>query len=427
MSARILWQPQLSNYDTQGRFILTADSNWQIFVLKAREMVKADPEIKIDVIVPMPENCLESASQLLYEHRIQDHVVLVYMPIVPSALVTRFDFPWERIKSALGAWLKEYTHVYINDPMLLRHYKALFFLNKASPKFVIQTHFLDSPISRIVPDEVSYWHGIVEACTKADVCLWHCQSMEDVFFEALGRDYQQHIVNSIMAKSDVWKDGYSSTEINRSVDHANLRFDPKSLDCKTVVWVPNRVGGLGKSFDYTNNGKFLFEVVPEVWRQRMGRGLHTETDFVVVAGNPNQKITNDEIVEHCPAYVKLVDGPVNRDEYRWLSARADVVVGLYTNDTNGGLASLESIDAGMAVPLFPDIYEYQVYFDAIDWPHELRIKPDLSDAAEVMNRVLDQCHLGATALKVKALREFIQRYASYEHTTPEMMKRLGFI
>lgn len=418
MSARILWQPQLSNYDTQGRFILTADSNWQIFALKAREMVKADPGIRIDVIVPLAENCLEGVHGLLSEHDLLDHVALVRLPIVPSALVTRFDFPWERIKAELGSRLTSYTHVYINDPMLLRHYKALFFLNKAFPKFIVQTHFLDSPVARIAPDEVSYWHGTIEACVKADACLWHCESMEDVFFEALDRDYQPHIVNSIAAKSGVWKDGYSITEIRRPVNVANIRFDLKALEGKTVVWVPNRVGGLGKSFDYTNNGRFLFEVAPEVWKRRQ--------DFVIVAGNPNQKITNDELAERCPPYVKLLPGPVNRDEYRWLSARADVVVGLYTNDTNGGLASLESIEF-QAIPLFPNIYEYKVYFDAVGWPSDLRINPDLSDAADVMCKLLDQRSLDHVVSTAAKLRDFVRSYASYEHTTPVMMKRLGFL
>lgn len=418
MSAKILWQLQLSSYDSFGKFILTADSNWQIFALKAAEMVKVDPNIKIDVLVPFNQSCTEDLTKLLLEHGLGSNVELVELNIASNALQTRFDFDWSHVKLALRDKLDSYTHVYINDPMLLRHYKALFYLNKAKPKFILQTHFLDSPAARIADDEVSYWHGTVEACTKADVCLWHCDSMKAVFKDALSMDYKQHIVDFLMAKSDVWKDGYSITEIRRTIDTSNLRFDPRALDGKVVVWVPNRVGGLGKSFDYTNNGKFLFEIVPELWKKRQ--------DFVVIAGNPNQKISNDEIVQRCPAYLKLVDGAVNRDEYRYLSTRADIVVGLYTNDTNGGLASLESIEHN-AIPLFPDVYEYKVYFDAVDWPMDLRIKPDLSDSANVLSLLIDRIDNVWVQNCRKEMQDFIRSYASYEHTTPVMMKKLGFV
>jgi len=305
--------------------------------------------------------------------------------------------------------------------MLVRHYKALFYINcKLTPKFIVQTHFLDSPVARIVDDPISYWHGTVEACLKSDSVLWHCVSMQKVFEEAVRQDYKDHIVDAILAKSDCWKDGMSTHEINQPVNMLNLRFDPALIeqDNRVLVWVPNRVGGLGKSFDYTNNGKFLFDTVPELWKQRQ--------DFVVVAGNPNQKITNDEISTLCPAYMKLVPGALNRDEYRWLSAHAELVVGLYTNDTNGGLASLEAIEHN-ALPLFPDIYEYKVYFDAVGWPQDMRIKPDLSDATKIVSRRLDLIQ-DPLALEVPRLRddlrEFVRGYASYERTTPDMMRKL---
>lgn len=415
MSAYVLWQLQLSSYTKEGRFTLTADSNWQMFLTKAIVMTEVSPDVKIDVIVPPEKDCTESPIQMIWEHKLQNNVNLIYVPILANALATRFDFPFSHMVSALPD-LHKYTHVYVNDPMLLRHYKALFFLQKAAPKFVVQTHFLDSPVARIAPDEVSYWHGTVEAVTKSDVCLWHCDSMYQVFLEAIEKHYKQEFYRDMVAKkSKVWKDGYSISEIRKPVEMKNLRFDPATLEGKTVVWVPNRVGGLGKSFDYTNNGKFLFESVPELWKRRQ--------DFVVVAGNPNQKILNNEIAELCPAYVKLVDTAFNRDEYRWMSQRADVTVGLYTNDTNGGLASLEAIEFH-AIPLFPDVYEYKVYFDAVDWPKAFRISPDLSDIVDVASDVIDRAK---SKYDAKALRKFVREYAAYEYTTPRMMQQLGML
>ena len=420
MSSKILWQLQLSNYTKEGKFVLSADSNWQIFLTKALELIKLDENIHIDVILPELNDCLESPINALYDVGISTkNVHPIHIPIQANALATRFDFPWKIILEKVKPLIDSYTHVYINDPLLLPHYKALFYINsKNKPKWVLQTHFLDSPMARVVDDEISYWHGTIEACTKADIFLWHCKTMQDVFKQALLKEHNNDFVESLMKKSDVWKDGYSIKEITKPVNMNNVRFNlTDKCGRKTIIWVPNRVGGLGKSFDYTNNGKFLFEIVPELWKKRQ--------DFVVLAGNPNQKISNDEIAQNCPAYVKLVDGPLNRDEYRYLSQCADVVVGLYTNDTNGGLASLESIEFG-AVPLFPDIFEYKVYFDAIDWPKELRISPDLNDAHLVLNKLLDFMYSNDLDDKVGSLTKFIRDYSSYESTTKHMFSTLGF-
>src|SRR5258708_3620053 len=127
--------------------------------------------------------------------------------------------------------------------------------------------------------------------------------MEDVFHQALKTEFQPHVIDRLMKKSFVFKDGYSVSEIRQPIVSEKLRFSPSGLRDKKIVWVPNRVGGLGKSFDYTNNGKFLFEIVPALWEKRQ--------DFVVIAGNPNQKISNDEVARAYPAYVKVVNGPLN--------------------------------------------------------------------------------------------------------------------
>lgn len=432
---KILWQLQLSNY-ANDQFILSADSNWQIMVTKLIKMLELDPDMKVDILMPMFDACSESPQKLLansFGGKSPQGVNFLQVPIARNALRTRYDFSYDIYKELIRAEVKvegEYTHVYVNDPLHLGNLKAMFFLEKfGSPKFIVQTHFLDNPGNQIAPPECSYWHDQVAAQFKADVCLWHCKSMEDVFFNALARDYTEHRVQEVRDKSYVWKDGYSTKEISQPVDFNNVRFDIEQFNDKKIVFVPNRVGGLGKSFDYTNNGKFLFEYANQLAELR--------DDFVIIAGNPNQKITNSELDAHCKPYVKLVDGALTRDEYRHLCRVSDVVVGLYTNDTNGGLASLEAIELG-TLPLFPDIYEYKVYFDAVQWPESLRIKPDLSNTVEVANNILD--HVGIHNFKLEggkqryctsnvfsALQGFVRKYASYEHTTSEAMKRLWML
>lgn len=413
----ILYQLQLSVYNTNGKFILTADSNWQIFLTKVINMVKVDPKIKIDVLVPKLEDCIENPYQILKDFKLDNNVNLIQIRIAPNALKTRYDFPYNAIERALGDRIYDYTHVYVNDPMLLRHYKALFFLRKMNPKFIIQVHFLDSPMGRIVDPNVSYWRGLCESCEKADIVLMHSQSQLKLFKQALKNDFKKHIVDSILNKTLVWKDGYSIDEIRKPINERNIRFNTHDLDDKTIIWLPNRVGGLGKSFDYTRNGKVLFELIPKLWEQRQ--------DFVVLAGNGNQKISNEEIRDRCPAYYYFPFGAVNRDEYRWISKRADIVGAFYNarEDQNGGLASLESVEFG-SVPLFTNNIEYKVYFDKVNWPQNLRINPDLSDFVEVTSRLLDCYTSNKVQNKRRRIQKFIRQYSAYEYTVPEMMKLL---
>lgn len=421
---RTLYQIQLSNYDPCGKFLLTGDSNWQMAMTKLPYMLRAIPDLVIDILSPNFDDCIENPMERLRSDvpsDLLDRVNLIPVSIARNALRTRYDFNWNEYAAALRLTAKEYTNVYVNDPMLMRHLKALFYLEwKLSPKFIVQTHFLDSPINSVVPPEVSYWHGQVEAAVRADVCMWHCKAMQDVFLEAMSLDYSRRLINQVTDKSVVWKDGYSINEIRKPVNFNNVRFDwakvKREIGDRKIVWVPNRVGGLNKSFDYTNNGKFLFEVVPKLWQSRR--------DFVVFAGNPNQKISNDEIESLCPAYHKLHSTALNRDEYRLLASSADVVVGLYLNDTNGGLASLEAIEHS-AIPLFPDVYEYSTYFNAVDWPKDLRVDSQLENIVDVTSRVISVARTDQASKLHNSIREFIRGYAAYENTTAEMVDIFG--
>lgn len=417
MSANILFQLQLSSYDVNGIFNMIADSNWQVFVSKAINMIKVDSNIHFDVIVPEHHQCKENLYDILRLHNLHKNVSLIELRIAPNALKTRYDFDYSRYEAKLATRIKHYTHIYVNDPMLTRHFRAMTYLYKCNPIIITQCHFLDTPENRLVDESVSYWEGTVEGMLKSDYCVWHSTSQMHDFFVSLEEDYKSRIINNIKKKSIVWKSGYSIEEIRMPINYDNIRFDTKQFDNKTVVWVPNRVGGLNRSFDYTNNGKFLFEIVPELWKKRQ--------DFVIVAGNPSQKIGNYEISQKCPACAYFDFGALNRDEYRWLSQRANIVVALYTIDQNGGCGCLESIEFG-ATPLFPDVYEYQYYFDNVSWPQELRIKPNLQNTDQVLSKLIDIYKTQTSQTKVEELRQFIQHYAAYEYITEPIMKQLKF-
>jgi glycosyltransferase involved in cell wall biosynthesis len=408
---RILWQLQLSNY-YNGKFSLSGDSNWTTFIAKAKQLLKRDPNIKFDIIMPSIVHCTEDYYSQLRDEGLAFSTSVWAIDIIPNALATRYDFNYDQMFNHFSGVAPGITHVYINDPSLLGNYMAMFLNYKwPRPKFIVQCHFLDSPNTRIVPADASYWWRTVEACEKADLMVWHCASQEEFFFGELANVLRDDYIDANFSHSTVWKSGHSTELLDTPVNPLKIRFDTKLLDHNSkVVWVPNRIGGLGISLDYTNNGRFMFEEVQKV-----------QGDFVVYAGNPSQKISNSLLAQHCAKYVELLSVALTTDEYKLLTQRADIVVALYTEDTNGGIAVLEAIHYG-AVPLMPDIYEYKQYFDAVDWPHEFRVAPDLSNVAEVLQLLLD--NLDTLRPYVKRLQGVIKRMYSFESTTERFYQKL---
>jgi hypothetical protein len=199
MHKKLLWIPQYSNYNTSGKFILEADSNWQFVVTKLPMMFRENPKMSVRVIVPwdcvtQPQDLLEDAFSNFRDYDVK----LIRVGIVANAAQTRYDFDFETWKYNVFRKndLADYTHVYVNDPMLVRHVKTLFVIaKKVMPKFITHTHFLDTPDQPLVSKDLSYWHGTVEACVKSDVVMWHCNAMQDQFIDAANKDYKHHIVN----------------------------------------------------------------------------------------------------------------------------------------------------------------------------------------------------------------------------------------
>jgi hypothetical protein len=422
----MLIQTQLSNYDTSGNFILECDSGWQMVMGRVRVMLEAVPDLEVVVMCPRPSQCLtlpeEVNADLIAKHG--DRLQFLYHRILPNALATRYDFDFQVLGDAL-AERGNFDVVYVNDPMLLRNLQALFHLRlKHRPKFVVHSHFIDNPGCPKFPTDASLWMGQCEAARKADVNFWQCDSAMEIFFKEMAHEYTLTTVYDVRAKSWPWDDGYSSEEINVPVDMTKLRFDPNvvetQLQTKALVFVPNRIGGKGRSSDYTNCGHFMFDVLPQLRQLRK--------DFVVVAGNPSQKITNQELVDWCGpnGFINLVPGSLNRDEFKWVAKRADVAVGLYNQDSYGGTATRECIDLG-CMPTWLDCYEYGRIARLAGFDQFLA-KSDLSNVAEKMSELLDFRHIAPTATligKVGKLREVVRMRCSYEETTQRALKKMG--
>jgi len=443
---RLLIQTQLSNYDTKGKFILECDSGWQMVMGRVREMLKLNTELDITVMGPLRDSQLitdpcdvnpdlwekygdgEGGEERLhyFEHN-----------IIPNALVTRYDFDWTSLACGLDLGMMKigrapkFDAVYINDPMHLRNFKAMFHVVAGyQPKFFVHSHFIDIPECPKFPTEASLWLGQCEASLKADHNFWQCESSMKEFMNSMGKWFTQDVVDDVRAKSDAWDDGYSSSEINTPIIEENLRFTPKEFEEKTanknIVFVPNRIGGKGRSSDYTNCGKFMFDILPELRKRRQ--------DFVVICGNPSQKFFNHELVQMCGqnGYVSLVPDALNRDEFKFIASRADVALGLYDQDAYGGTAARECVELG-CMPLWLDCNEYSSIAREDGAQDFVLVKTDFSDLGDKLFNLFD-LQAGKTKFHPSIfdnilchLQNIIDARCSYESTTPAAMARMGLL
>jgi hypothetical protein len=264
---------------------------------------------------------------------------------------------------------------------------------------------------------------------KADWNFWQCESALAEFEVEARKLYRDEVVQKILEKSSPWDDGYSREEITSPVNFDNLRFDVNLVEKlqsagKKIIFVPNRIGEAGVSSDYTNCGKFMFDILPKLHNRRQ--------DFVVIAGNPSQKISNSSLQDRCGrhGYVSLVSGPLNRDEFKYIASRAEISVGLYDQDTYGGTAARECTELG-CIPFWISCNEYsRLARDA--GGHPFMGSPDFSDAPDVLSKLLDEfSELSAHTVDMNYLRErlrdAVRARCSYEVTTLSAMQKMNLL
>jgi hypothetical protein len=401
-------------------------------------MLKLNPDLEIHVMCPYTNQCITAPEdlnkQLLSEY--PGKVKFVKHEIIPNALATRYDFDYVGIAYSLfGVDSVKYDLVYLNDPMHLRNFKAMFYLKGGyTPKFVVHSHFIDDPECPKFPTEASLWMGQCEAARKADYNFWQCESAMNIFFEQFNKEYKTSILKEVKEKSMPWDDGYSSTEMS-SYDESNIRFNIedvyKLIDGKKMIFVPNRIGKEGVSSDYTNCGKFMFEHLPKFAKLMAEIGQ----EYVVFCGNPSQKISNQELEKECGpyGYVSLVPDAFNRDEFKFLASLAPISIGLYNQDSYGGTVARECVELGCQ-PLWTDMYEYKAIAEKSGWPKKYMCKSDLSDVPErLLDLVID---LSDDKLDDKPespwkirnkLIDVVKDRCSYENTTENAMKVMGLL
>jgi hypothetical protein len=445
---KILVDTQLSNYDTYGTFVLEADSGWQMCMGRIRELLKLNPDLSIDILGPnvSTHRAFDHGQVITHPFNINPDIWGTYGPsgncrlqyveheVIPNALATRYDFNWKSLNRTLSlnqhrnGSEPKYDAVYVNDPMRFRALKALFHVAGGySPKFFVHSHFIDDPACPKFPVEASLWLGQVEAAIRADWNFWQCQNSLDTFEREMRKQFLPHVVDDVLRKSSPWDDGYSMEEINSPVNMHNVRFDiaklRRAVDGKMVIFVPNRIGGRGRSSDYTNCGKFMFDILPEIRKRR--------NDFVVIAGNPSQKFLNSELQTECGenGYVSLVPDALNRDEYRFIVKEfVDLVVSLYDQDTYGGTASRECIDLG-CVPLWLDNYEYTSIAKEAKCDDFVLARTDFSDIVDVADRLMTMIINEDPSIELASsrLQNVVRKRCSYESSTVAAAKLMGLI
>lgn len=454
MAKRLLVQTQLSNINyVQNKFDLACDSGWQMVMGRVREMLRLNPEdLQIDVMGPkLYDSYRENASQVvampkevnptldwhyLYGYvdpTKEDRGRLNYIQheVIPNALATRYDLNFDLLSRLIGIQNHKahpelkYDAVYLNDPMHLRNFKAMFYLMGGyQPRFYVHSHFVDVPEVPKFPRECSLWLGQCEAALKADYNFWQCESAMLQFFDSMGKWFTQDVIDDVRAKSLPWDDGYSMMETTDAVDESKMRFTQEEWQAKTdgkvVLFFPNRISP--SSNDYTNGMRFMFKLLPQLWERRQ--------DFVVVCGNPNQKFPNKELEEKCGkfGYINLAPDTFNRDEYKFVGRRADIALGLYDQDPYGGTAARELAELG-CVPLWLDNYEYSSLAEEAGISH-LLAKADFSDFLDKACELIEACKKSQRHLRshiTRDLTKVVRNRCAYEMTTKKVMGRMGLL
>jgi len=428
---KLLVQTQLSNI-VNGRFDLSCDSGWVMCTGRIREMLKLNPELEVDITGPYYHQLVDLPISTNPDLFSSGHVRYLQHRVFPNAIATRYDFDFVHMAEMLDLDLHKenktwrYDAVYINDPLLLRHYKALFHVKAGyQPRFYVHSHFVDVPSNPKFPQDASLWLGQVEATQRADFNFWQCQTALDEFEANARKLLKDDVVDSILAKSLAWDDGFSYEEITSPINASNIRFDTEEfkrrIENKVVLFMPNRISP--SSGDYTAGMKMMFELLPKLHEQ-LG------DSFVLVCGNPNQKFSNEELEKRCGqyGYIKVGQSSFNRNEYKFIAQNSHISLHLYNGtDTYGGTAMRECVTLGCA-PVMCDCNEYTKIAAACaiggcdEWPYMCAL-----DFSNFVNVVEQLCHVGIDELKhhMCNLQSVVRERCSYESTTLKAMRIMG--
>ena len=402
---------QYSNYDKNGVYSLHNDSNWN--VMSGRFDLLFDNMRELDnIYINAPINRREHTMELLQSYKHKDKIKIINYDSPNHAFKVRYHFDYMFWEKELKD--KNIDIVLCNDPMQVKNFKCLF---KASYNvnipIISYNHFIDNPSEPKVPKEIQYWYSQVSGAIAADLNLFTCRSTFDLLFKEMHTDFKDNVIHYVKSKSTVWDAGYSIADVEGNFD-INFQNKVKELKKnKTLIFFPNRISVFD---DYTNGKKFI-ELCNEL--------ESINKDFVVVFGNPSQKMSNDDIKTLCKPNIKISDKALYREEYRALLKEVDICVGLYKNDKYGGCSWREGIHAG-ALPYALNVYEYKDHCKAVKYPYIG--EPDFNDIISKLDKLIKYCQSTPRMSRdIWNLKDRIINKCSYEHTIKKVIDDIRLV
>ncbi len=310
----------------------------------------------------------------------------------------------------------------INDPCLVRNYKAVFLLSLSrNIPIIVNSHFIDAPAEPKVVKDISYWLRQLDGHLAADAIAHTCHSTKKVFLNGLNDtlNNKSDVYNDIRNKKNfVWDDGYSHSECEQAINNIDNDFEKlllEKISGKVLIFFPNRISQYA---DYTNS-KIFIKTVNEVWEQRK--------DFSVIFGNPSQKTSNLELSKLVPSSIYFFDRQFNRNEYWAIIKNTDINAGLYIDEKYGGCAWRECVAMG-TFPFSPYVNEYEFHMKHSNYPFKL--EKDFSNSVKVLHEMIDftkhknninknQCDIVINRLICR-----IKDWCSYESTATKMIENI---
>jgi hypothetical protein len=151
---KLLIQSQFTNHTSIGKFDIENDVHFNKIINIIQTMLNLDEQLQIDIIVPLHMDCVKDIIEMFPElfptgEISHGRVRLKETTIIPNTTAAHYDFDFTTMSRLLQLKLhkecsyERYTHAFIDDPILLNSYKAIFQINgDYQPKFFVELYEL---------------------------------------------------------------------------------------------------------------------------------------------------------------------------------------------------------------------------------------------------------------------------------------------
>ena len=179
---RIFYAAQISNFTIKNgkqRFVLSTDACMNLCVGIISSMIDHKKNYKFLVAVPSIKLAMDYKNYYdLFEKKYHKNIKFIEFPSPIGPINTRyhFDFLWWKKN---GQYFND-IDVMINDQnTLTKNWNALFHDLKLNIPIASTNYFLDSPISKKVPEKITYFERMMESLNNSNVTAISMQCFND--------------------------------------------------------------------------------------------------------------------------------------------------------------------------------------------------------------------------------------------------------